>query len=265
MAGGDQARLRETFNEAAELYDRARPGYPAQMFDELAELAGIGTGCRVLEIGCGTGQATVPLAERGYRVVGVELGADLARVARRSLAGLRTVEIVTAAFEDWPLPGEAFDVVFSATAFHWIDPGVRVSKSANALRLGGALATVATHHVAGGSEDFFIEAQSCYERFDPSAPPGLRLAAAKDIPHDDGELARSGRFEPATFRRYEREVSYSTAAYLDLLLTYSGHRALAPAARDGLLDCIARLIDSRHGGRVIKRYLTELRLARRIA
>jgi len=129
----------------------------------------------VLEIGCGTGQATVPLAERGYRIVAVELGTDMAAVARRNLAAFDAVEVVTAAFEEWPLPGEPFDVVFSATAFHWIDPAVRVSKSADALRPGGLLATVATHHIAGGTwnEAFFADIQRCYERFDPSTPPEL--------------------------------------------------------------------------------------------
>jgi SAM-dependent methyltransferase len=185
------------------------------MFDDLAA-AGVAPGATVLEIGCGTGQATVPLAERGYRIVAVELGADMAAVARRNLAAFDAVEVVTAAFEEWPLPGEPFDVVFSATAFHWIDPAVRVSKSADALRLGGLLATVGTHHIAGGTwtEAFFVEIQKCYERFDPSTPPGLRLETARDIVEDDRELTSSGRFGPAKFYRYEWELPYSTADYL---------------------------------------------------
>jgi len=259
------AELREIFDGAAELYDRARPGYPPRLFDDLAEVAGIGPGCRVLELGCGTGQATVALAERGCRIVAVELGPALAGLARRNLAGFPEVEVVTSTFEDWPLPAEPFDVVFAATAFHWIDAGIRVARSADALRLGGVLATVATEHVAGGSVEFFAEVQECYERFDPSTPPGLRLQAADELPRDDAELVRSGRFGPAGFRRYARDVPYSTAAYLDLLATFSGHRALAPDARRGLFDCIGRLIDDRHGGRVVKRDLLELRYARRTA
>jgi len=264
MAGADRMRLRATFNEAAELYDRARPGYPSRMFDELADLVGLAPGCRVLEIGCGTGQATMPLAERGCQVVAVEVGAEMAGVARRNLAPFPSVEVVTAAFEDWPLPAEAFDVVFSATAFHWLDPVVRVVKSAAALRTGGVLATVATHHVAGGTDEFFAEVQDCYLRFDPATPTAVRLPTPVEIPEDDGELIRSGRFGPAVFRRYEHEVSYSTRQYIDLLLTYSGHRAMESAARRGLLDCISGVIDTRHGGRVVKRYLIELRVARRL-
>jgi hypothetical protein len=104
MAEADRARSRATFDEAAERYDRARPGYPPAVFDDLAELAGVGPGCRVLEIGCGTGQAAVPLAERGCGIVAVELGAGLAAVARRNLACFPDTRVVVAAFEDWPLP-----------------------------------------------------------------------------------------------------------------------------------------------------------------
>src|SRR5689334_12768571 len=266
MSGSEAyMRLRETFNEDAERYDRARPRYPARMFDDLAA-ARVAPGARVLEIGCGTGQATVPLAERGYRVVAVELGADMAVVARRNLSAFDEVEVVTAAFEEWPLPDEPFDVVFSATAFHWIDPAVRVSKSADALRPGGLLATAGTHHIAGGTwtEAFFVEIQKLYERFDPSTPPSLRLEGAREIPEDDRELTSSERFGPASFYRYEWELPYSTADYLDLLLTYSDHRALPDVQQSALLNSIARLIDVDYGGQVVKRYLTELRLAERL-
>ncbi|MFE2376790.1 class I SAM-dependent methyltransferase [Streptomyces sp. NPDC059398] len=261
-----RARLSRTFNEDAELYDRARPGYPPQLFDDLGTLAGIGPGRRVLEVGPGTGQATVPLAERGCRITAVELGADMAAVARRNLAGFSTVEIVNADFESWPLPDEPFDAVVSATAFHWIDPAVRMARAAEALRPGGALAVVATQHVAGGSEEFFAEVQGCYERFDPATPAGVRLLAAQDVDTSryPDEVARSGRFGPVVLRRYQRDLTYTTAEYLAVLRTYSGHRALPPEAREGLLRCIAGLIDGRYGGRVTKRYLTELRVSRTV-
>jgi SAM-dependent methyltransferase len=203
----DAGRLRRTFDEAAELYDRARPGYPPAVFDDLAELAGIGPGRRVLEIGCGTGLATLPLAERGCAVVAVELGAGMAAVARRKLARFPEVRVVVSAFEEWPLPVEPFDAVVSATAFHWVDPAVRVVKAADALRPGGALATIATHHVDGGTEAFFVDVQACYERWDPATPSGLRLPAAADVPFDSAEIDRSVRFGPALFRRHEWELT----------------------------------------------------------
>ena len=262
MTNHDLAR-RTTFNDVAELYDRARPGYPAAVFDALEELAGIGPGCRVLEIGCGTGQATLLLAQRGCAIVAVELGSALAAVARRKLAAFPDVHVVVSAFEAWMLPETPFDAVVSFTAFHWLDPAVRVAKSADALRPGGALATIATHHVAGGDEAFFVDVQACYERCVPTTPPGLRLPAADAIPSTSDELDRSGRFERVTSRRYEWERTDATAAYLDLLCTYSDIRALEATVRANLLHDIAHLLDSRYGGRVTKRYLTELRIGYR--
>jgi SAM-dependent methyltransferase len=244
-------RLRQTFNEDAELYDRYRPGYPAELFQDLDP------GPRVLEIGCGTGQATLPVARLGCSVTAVELGSDLAAVARRNVAGL-DVEIVVSAFEDWPLPERKFDTVLSATSFHWIDPEVRMDKTADALELGGMLGVVSTRHVAGGTDPFFVDMQDCYLRFDPDTPPGFRLPKAADVPD---ELDSSDRFGPVRFHRYERDLDYTTEEYLGLLSTYSNHRVLPTL--DSLLACIANLIDNRYGGRITMRYLTQLAVAER--
>ncbi|MFC7484514.1 hypothetical protein ACFQX7_37065 [Luedemannella flava] len=193
----------------------------------------------------------MPLAEQGLPDRGRRVGrghgcCGPAKPCRLRLGGGRDGSVRGVA-----LPAEPFDAVFSATAFHWIDPAVRVSKSADALRLGGLLATVGTHHIAGGTwtEAFFVEIQKLYERFDPSTPPGLRLEGAQNIPADDRELTSSERFGPASFYRYEWEQRYSTAEYLDLLLTYSGHRALPEAQQSALLNSIARLIDVDYGAR----------------
>src|ERR671933_1014886 len=110
-------RLRITFNEVAELYDQVRPGYPEALFDAVVQLSGIPAQGRILEIGCGTGQATVPFARRGYRILCVELGENLASVARRRLAAYPQVEVRTGAFEDWPEERSAFDLAVSAEAF----------------------------------------------------------------------------------------------------------------------------------------------------
>lgn len=257
-----RSRLRRTFGEEPLLYDQSRPGYPPQAFAELHALAGLQRGSLVLEVGCGTGQATLPLAQRGYEVVALELGEGLVAVAREKLAGFSSVEVVHTAFEDWVLPEEPFDAVVAATSFHWIDPALRVTKTADALAPNGALATIATRHIAGGDAVFFHEVQRCYERWMPGTPPGFRLPASADIPYDSEELDRSGRFAPSVFRRYEWELTYSTEEYGDLLLSYSDHRALEVSARAALLDCIAELIETAYDGRVTKRYLTELRVAR---
>lgn len=260
----DRDRLRLSFDEDALLYDRARPSYPPELLDDLVELAGLGSGARILEVGAGTGQLTAPLAERGCEIVAVELGGALAAVARRKLGRFPRVSVVLSSFEDWPLPPEPFDAVVSATAFHWIDPAIRVVKSAEALRPGGALATIGTDHVAGGDRTFFEEVQECYVRWDPDTPSAITVPEAAAVPLEGEEIERTGRFGPVTFRRHEWDVAYSTAQYIDVLRTYSGHRALETARREPLLACIAELIESRHGGLITKRYLATLRVAQRL-
>jgi len=256
--------LRTIFDEDAALYEQARPGYPAELLDHLAQVAGIGPGARVLEIGPGTGQATLALAERGASVTAVELGAELAGVLRRKAVG-RDIEVVHSAFEDFPLPDQPYAAVASFTAWHWLKPGVRANKAAHALRGGGHLATVTTFHVSAGESDTFpVAAQRCYERWDPDTPPGVRMPTADEVEPLRDEVDESPSFGPGERRRYRADVCYSAAAYLDLLRTYSGHRALAPADRDGLLACIGDLIEQEYGGRITKHYLYELRIARAV-
>jgi SAM-dependent methyltransferase len=238
---------------------RMRPGYPAALFDDLAELAPPG---RMLEIGPGTGQATSSLIERGYSVTAVELSPTLAGGLRARLGN--AVDVVVGAFEDFRLDGATpFDVVFSATAFHWVDPRVRLLRAAEVLRAGGALATVRTEHIEGGTTPFFNLVQQCYEQWDPATPRGLRLEPSSAFGFEPLAGPGAELFEEPVYRRYEWEQTYTAAEYRDLLLTYSGHRALSRERQAGLLECITLLADREFGGRVTKAYMNELRVSRK--
>jgi SAM-dependent methyltransferase len=188
----------------------------------------------------------------------------MAAVARERLNTYLRTKVFVTAFEEWPLPGEPFDVVASSSAFHWIDPAVRVKKAAQALRPGGALATIGAEHIRGGTEEFFAEAQECYKRWDTATVSDCRLPSALDIPQNSEELESTGLFTKPVFCRYEWERTYSAAAYRDVLSTYSANRALPEEKLFGLLDCITRLIDNRYGGKIVKRYMNELRVASRL-
>jgi tRNA1(Val) A37 N6-methylase TrmN6 len=102
LKAAERHQLRKrSFDAAARLYDKFRPGYPEPLFDDLVQLSGIPAGGRILEIGPGTGQATLPLAGRGFSILGLELGASMARLCRKNLRGFPNVEILTTSFEDW--------------------------------------------------------------------------------------------------------------------------------------------------------------------
>lgn len=141
MSGIDR-RQRIIFEEQADLYDAICQEYPPQLVDEIVVLAGLKPGARILEIGCGSGQATVAFAERGYHIVAVELGERLAQLARQKLRVFPQVTVIQHEFESWPLPAQPFDLVLSTDAFHWIEPREGIPKLAQALVPGGMVALV---------------------------------------------------------------------------------------------------------------------------
>src|SRR6202161_1556540 len=135
-------RYGKVFDEIAAEYDRRRPTYPDELVDRACQVAGIGSGDHVLEVGCGSGQLTRGLAARGLHVTALEPGKSLLALARQNLDGAGGVEFVNAQFEDASLPREQFQAVFSASAFHWVDPKVSWQKTADVLAPGGTLALV---------------------------------------------------------------------------------------------------------------------------
>jgi SAM-dependent methyltransferase len=255
----DDDRLRRTFDEDAELYDRRRPGYPAALIGDLVDLGGLEKGAAILEIGCGTGQATRSLAPPGYKITCIELGQHLAAVARARLATYRNVSVVTAAFETWDPAGSSFDMVLAATSWHWLDPKLRYAKAAAILRRRGSLAIITTHHVLPEhGDDFFREVQTAYAAIGQGDPPPPPPDA---VPDSREEIEAGGSFTDVRVRRYLWSESYSADDYIALLDTYSGHRAMAPAQRRRLYDEIRFLIRRRPGGRVRKHYLFALHVA----
>jgi SAM-dependent methyltransferase len=258
-------QLRTTFDAVAELYDRARPGYPEELFDDLVALAGLRAGSRVLEIGCGTGQATRPLARRGLAVTCVELGADLAELARARLAEFPGVEVVHASFEEWEPAEAGFDAVVAFTSFHWVDPALRYAKAARLLRAGGALAVTSNEHVLpAGGDPFFAEVQDDYDTVVPDEPGGPPPRPDELVRKLGAEMDASGLFVHVAERAYLHEATYDAGAYVDVLDTYSSNRALPEPTRRELYARIRRRIETRPGGTVRKTYLAALDVARRV-
>jgi ubiquinone/menaquinone biosynthesis C-methylase UbiE len=135
-------RYGKVFDEIAAEYDRRRPTYPDELVDQACAVAGLASGDQVLEVGCGTGQLTRSLVTRGLHVTAVEPGSNLIALARQNLEGAEAADFVNARFEDAVLPRDHFQAVFSAAAFHWVDPKVSWRKAADVLVPGGTIALV---------------------------------------------------------------------------------------------------------------------------
>lgn len=256
----DREALRRTFGSVAELYDRARPEYPAAVFDDLVELTGLRAGSRVLEIGPGTGQATRELVRRGLAVTGVELSPELAALARRNVPA---AEIAVADFETWEPTRGGFDAVVAFTAFHWIAPELRYAKPARLLRPGGALAVVGGGHVLpDGGDPFFADVQEDYDAVVPH-PDNRPPPAPDEVGGLVDEFLGSGFFPDVDERRHLVAVRYAAEDYVALLGTFSDNLALPEDRRRELFDRIERRIRARPGRTVTKHSLLVLTAGRR--
>jgi SAM-dependent methyltransferase len=255
--------LARTFDSAAAVYEAARPSYPDTLFDDLVQLAGLRPGDRLLEIGCATGKATRPMLERGFSVVCVERGVNLAQQARENLAGL-PVEVERASFENWRGQPESFDLVYAATAWHWLDPEIRFRRAHELLRRDGHLAFwSAGHAFPAGFDSFFTELQEVYdeigERWEGAWPP----PPPEEMPDQTADIVASGYFDAPQVRRYLWERSYTAEEYIALLGTFSGHIAMDADGRARLFSEIRKRVARRPDGRIRRHWYAILHVARR--
>jgi SAM-dependent methyltransferase len=188
-------------------------------------------------------------------------------IARKNLLPYTSVEVISADFELWEPARGDFDAVVAFTAFHWIAPDVRYAKAASLLRDRGTLGLVTTEHVLPPDGDnFFIDVQEDYEAVVPD-DPATRAGGPKPpetIPDLSEEISASGHFRNVAARRYLWDVVYTANEYIDVLNTYSGHRAFDEGTRERLLARIHRRAEARPGGRVRKTYLAMLNVAERL-
>lgn len=261
----DRQRLRRTFDSAADLYQRARPEYPEELYAALIRAAGIDAQDRLLEVGAASGKATIPLARRGFRITCIELGPELAAAARRNLAAFPNVSIIEGAFETCPSGAvEGFDLIFAATAWHWIDPAIRYQRAWELLRPGGHLALwSATHVFPDGGDQFFIEIQDVYDDIGERLSEPIIRPRPGELPDERAEIDRSLLFEEVFVRHFDWEMSYDADDYLRLLDTFSGHIVMEKDKRDHLYTEIRRRLARRPDGRLRRHWGAVLHVARR--
>lgn len=254
--------LRTVFNSEAQLYHAIRPRYPETLFDALIKVTNLKDTAYLLEIGPGTGQATEAFAKRGYRITAVELGAELAKVAREELKNYKNVEVLTGAFEDVELAHNTFDLVFAATAFHWVKPEVRFTKPHKLLKQNGHLAIIRTNHVSDeAGDEFYFAAQPIYEKYKLADKDySFRLPRTAKLKAEDLD---ENLFDLTFFHAFPLIVPYSAEEYSQLIGTFSPTLSMKQDIRAEFLKNISELIKKQFGGRLLKRYAMTLTIAKK--
>ena len=257
---------RLVFGDVADLYDRHRPTYPEALIDDLA--ARVSDGARALEVGAGTGKATRLMAGRGVPVLAIEPSAEMARIARATCAAFPTVTVVESDFEAFDPSGEAFGLLYSAQAWHWIDPARRYALARAALASGATLA-VFWNRPAWRDSPLRTALSALYREVAPEMMPSGPLHP--DNPSPDREIdegwaadiaAATGLADPQT-REYRWSLGYDAEGFAGMLGTVSEVRLLDPATRDRLLDGVRTTIAA-HGDELMMPMVTRLYLARAV-
>jgi ubiquinone/menaquinone biosynthesis C-methylase UbiE len=239
-----------------------RPSYPKKLFIDLKRLTAIPVNGRILEIGCGTGQATFHLAADGYRMTCIDIGENLLKIARSKGKRYPKVCFIHSSFEEWPPGNELFDVVMSATAFHWIKPEIGCNKAAMMLKDSGSIALFWNKHPTPYT-GFFSDVQAVYEEVVPEWGNPSSQSINDWITDQINLIVDSQWFSEVVVRSYPWSVYFSKEEYLRLLDTYSDHASLNTVSKTRLYEGIARLIDEKYNGRVQRPYLSILFTARK--
>jgi SAM-dependent methyltransferase len=268
MAGPNRRDLGRVFNEVPELYDRVRPGYPDELFADLVTVTGMDKRSSVLEVGCGSGQATRSLAGLGCSVTAIEPGAEMAALARQRIATFRNVEVETSTFEEWDDRGGRFDVLVAASAWHWVDPSIGWQRAHDVLFPGGWMALLGNVVVRRpGEPEVYAETADLHERFCPGNPGWGHPPLEDDVRTTDEGWGLvedpGGLFGPTIVRWYPTVQWFNGDGFADLLRSTSLYRRLDRDVREPLLDAIAERIRTRMGDRASRRYLSVLRVGQR--
>jgi len=270
MSDAGRHRLGCVFNEVPELYDRMRPTYPDELFADLASIAGIDDGSHVLEVGCGTGQATRSLAALGCSVTAVDPGPAMVAIARQRLAHLPAVHIENATFEQWDDHGMSFDALVAAASWHWVEPALGWPKAHKVVRPDGWMALLG--HVVvrrRGEPEVYAETADLHEEFSPGNPDWGNPPLEDEVRATDsgwGPDIDPGSWFGETIVRWYPTVQWLDGnGFADLLRTNSPYLRLETSTREPLLEAIAERIRTRMGDRAARRYLTVMRIGQRAA
>lgn len=238
--------LETTFNTVVRKYDRMRPTYVEPLYDDIWNYGGFETDVKAVEVGIGTGQATQPVLNRGAAVTAVELGEDLAAFCREKFASNPKFSVVNMPFQEYTAENDSVDLVYSASAFHWIPEEIGYRKVFDMLRPGGVFARFANHPYKDKEKDELHEAmQALYGKYMPRSK--LSPEYSEEWAKERAEIALKYGFCDIRYKLYKRTRTFTAQQYTDLLGTYSDHIALGEEKMNEFFALIREEID-RFGG-----------------
>lgn len=256
---GWERENRTVFDEIVTNYDKARWDYPADLYTDIIKFCGAGTK-KAIEIGAGTGKATSPFLDAGYNVTAVEMSANMSGFLSEKFKDKAAFKVINSTFEDAVLEENSYDMIYAASAFHWVGAEIGCPKVLRLLKNNGVFALFRNNAVPQDGNKLYDDIQAVYDKHYYSYyKPDKRPVRALDMTYEDflspSEIYRGFRFEglemygfrDIDMKLYRTTKRYSADKYLALLDTYSDHRALPEDSRASLYAGIKETV-IRHGG-----------------
>lgn len=239
-----------SFDAYAGDYHEVRPGYPARVFEDIKEKCEIHKDSRLLEIGAGSGIATVELARFGCSVTAIEPGSNLAKIARKQTAGYNNVKIIEGTFEDFR-PAEKFDAVLAFTAFHWINGTDKYQQVVEPLKDSGSLVLVWNSFFQDNSL-VTDEVNLVYQKLLPetygadSNTDNINRNVLSKLNLREQEVCRNDSLYTVFLNKYLTRYSYDDRTYRMLLNTFPKIVEIEDVKRQEFLTQVSEVI-KRHG------------------
>ena len=212
------------FDKGVKEYDKFRPTYPEDLYEDIINYSKITKESALLEIGCGTGQATKPFLDRDFNVLALELGENLANFARKKFKNYPNFLVTNRDYMDFPLKEEICDLVFAATSFHWLPEDLALEKIKSELKFGGTLALFWNHPYPNRDEDETNKAsKEVYIKH--RGKKELKEFSESDTEIKLNLLKKHG-FVNVTSKIYKRVRVLTAEEYIGLIRTYSDHLSL---------------------------------------
>ena len=249
------------FDTQSERYAKMRPGYPKALYDTVFAYANPGAERAALELGIGGGQATRPVLEAGYSVLAVEPGVNFCRLCQEKYGNYEGFSTLNGKFEETEIEKERFDLVFSASAFHWVPEEIGYKKVYDTLKKGGTFARFANHPYKDKSRPGMHEAlQAVYAVYRPGALASPEYT--EEMAKSRAQIAEKYGFVDVEHHLFNRTRDFTAAEYIQLLGTYSDHMAIEENTRKKFFADIEAAIN-RLGGVITIFDTIDLQLARK--
>lgn len=257
---------RMIFGNDVYAYDALRPRYGERVFEEIYNYSNITNESKIVEIGCGTGQATEIFLRNGYSIHAVEISESMSNFVRKKYCG-ELFSVENKAFEEASFNNESVDLFIAATSFHWVNKMQGYTKMWKSLKKGGCIALFWNRpFVARKNDPMHIKIQEIYKKYEYA---GLRKIGKKQVEFDVLRYEnivnsiQEYNFDDIEFHTFKSVRKIKADAYVELLNTYSDHKMMEVDAKIAFENDIRNVINT-FGGVLVIHDTVELYLARKL-